>query len=120
MAAPWEGCCRGGSTDARGKNSLLRVSGDYRCCGTSKVAAGQRKYAFASQDKLDTFFHDAVRRTVRELGGGSQLPQGVTEAAAAAALRDEVVPVHVVDTPRVCSGAGRRPASRGCRLRSAS
>ena len=119
MAAPWEGCCRGGSTDARGKNSLLRVSGDYRCCGTSKVAAGQRKYAFASQDKLDTFFHDAVRRTVRELGGGSQLPQGVTEAAAAAALRDEVVPVHVVDTPRVCkwcwkaAGEQRLPAALG-------
>ena len=88
-------CCRCGSHDADGD------SAETGCLGKSRVAKGRRRFEFGlDRGTLDKHFTDLVHVELRADGAG--LPDGVSEEQLSRQLRDEVVPVRAVDTPRVC------------------
>ena len=88
-------CCRCGSHDADGD------SAETGCLGKNRVAKGRRRFEFGlDRGTLDKHFTDLVHVELRADGAG--LPDGVSEEQLSRQLRDEVVPVRAVDTPRVC------------------
>lgn len=88
-------CCRCGSHDAHGD------SAEAGCLGKHRVAKGKRRFVFGlEQEKLDSHFLKLVHVELEK--DGARLPDGVSEEQLGRQLRDEVVPVRAVDTPRVC------------------
>ena len=101
MASHWPNCCRIGTADPRGNNAATRVRGQYHCHGTTKRTQ-QRKWGPKSQDELDAFCVEQVHKVVQDAGEGAQLVEGVSEKMAADRLRNQIAPVYVVHTGRIC------------------
>ena len=118
MAAAWAYCCRLGTADPRGNNAATRVRGQYHCHGTTKRTS-QRKWGPKSQDELDAFCVEQVQKAVEDAGEGAQLVEGVSEKMAADRLRNQIAPVYVVHTGRICVECWRRSCAirRSAKLR---
>ena len=96
MAAPWRYCCRTGTRDEGGKQS---VKGCHGCASHTLTRKWEYGISGAAKGGEENFWRNQVDDL---LTSGAQLPGGVTPQAAARQLREAVTPARAVDSPRVC------------------